>query len=74
MKVRKCSVGQARYNFSKLLDDAVLTRVVITRNGEKIAAIVSLADLELLSEIERLEETQSDDDGRRKRRAKDHVT
>ena len=46
---------EARDNFAELIDRAALSaeRIVITRHGEPMAAIVSLEDLELVEEIER---------------------
>jgi prevent-host-death family protein len=46
---------EARDNFAELIDRAALSseRIVITRHGEPMAAIVSLDDLELVEEIER---------------------
>ena len=46
---------EARDNFAELIDRAALSaeRIVITRHGEPMAALVSLEDLELVEEIER---------------------
>lgn len=46
---------EARDNFAELIDRAALTgeRIVITRHGEPMAALVSLDDLEMVEEIER---------------------
>ena len=46
---------EARDNFAELIDRAALSaeRIVITRHGEPMAALVSLDDLELVEEIER---------------------
>jgi len=46
---------EARDNFAELIDRAALTgeRIVITRHGEPMAALVSLDDLEIVEEIER---------------------
>ena len=46
---------EARENFAELIDRAALSaeRIVITRHGEPMAALISLEDLELVEEIER---------------------
>ena len=46
---------EARDNFAELIDRAALSseRIVITRHGEPMAALISLEDLELVEEIER---------------------
>ena len=46
---------EARDNFAELIDRASVSaeRIVITRHGEPMAALVSLEDLELVEEIER---------------------
>lgn len=46
---------EARDNFAELIDRAALTgeRIVITRHGEPMAALVSLDDLEIVEEVER---------------------
>lgn len=46
---------EARDNFAELIDRAALSseRIVITRHGEPMAALISLDDLELVEEIER---------------------
>ena len=46
---------EARDNFAELIDRAALAaeRIVITRHGEPMAALISLEDLELVEEIER---------------------
>ena len=46
---------EARENFAELIDRAATTRerIVITRHGEPMAALLSLEDLELIEEIER---------------------
>lgn len=52
---------EARENFAELIDRAALTgeRIVVTRHGEPMAALVSLDDLELIEEIERRLERRS---------------
>lgn len=46
---------EARENFSELIDRAAASgeRIVITRHGEPMAALLPLDDLELVEEIER---------------------
>jgi len=46
---------EARDNFAELIDRAALSaeRIVITRHGEPMAALISLDDLELIEEVER---------------------
>lgn len=46
---------EARENFSELIDRAAASgeRIVITRHGEPMAALLPLDDLELIEEIER---------------------
>lgn len=46
---------EARENFAELIDRAAAAgeRIVVTRHGEPMAALVSLGDLELIEEIER---------------------
>ena len=53
---RVYTTGEARDRLSEVVNEACygFKRVVLTRHGRKVAAIVSIADLELLKEIERL--------------------
>lgn len=46
---------EARENFAELIDRAATSgeRIVITRHGEPMAALLSLDDLELIEEVER---------------------
>ena len=46
---------EARENFAELIDRAATSgeRIVITRHGEPMAALLSLEDLELIEEVER---------------------
>jgi prevent-host-death family protein len=46
---------EARDNFAELIDRAALSaeRIVVTRHGEPMAALISLEDLELIEEVER---------------------
>ena len=52
------STVEARDSFSRLVDRAALgkDRIVVTRHGEPMVAIVPLEDLELLEQIERHQE------------------
>jgi prevent-host-death family protein len=54
--MREYTTGEARNRFSEVINEAVFgdERVVLTRHGKKIAAVVPLSDLELLTELERL--------------------
>jgi len=54
--MREYTTGQARDRFSEVINEAAFgdERVVLTRHGKKIAALVPLSDLELLTELERL--------------------
>lgn len=58
---------EARENFAELIDRAATSgeRIVITRRGEPMAALLSLDDLELIEELERRLEQKA----RRQRRA-----
>ncbi|HUF13266.1 MAG TPA: type II toxin-antitoxin system Phd/YefM family antitoxin [Longimicrobiales bacterium] len=61
---------EARENFAELIDRAATSgeRIVITRHGEPMAALVSLDDLELIEELERRLEQKA----RRQRAAAPH--
>ena len=54
--VRKYSTGEARDNFAQIVNETVYGdhRVVLTRHGKNIAALVPFSDLELLHELERV--------------------
>ena len=54
------SAEKARNSFSELLSHTAYSkdRVVVTRNGKKMAAIVSIEDLELLERLEDVEDTR----------------
>jgi prevent-host-death family protein len=54
--MREYTTGEARDNFAEVINETVFgnERVVLTRHGKKIAAIVPLSDFELLTELERL--------------------
>lgn len=67
------SAREAREEFSDLLNRAAYARdrIVITRNGKSVAAIISTADLELLealedaADLEALRQAREQDDGER---------
>lgn len=67
------SAREAREEFSDLLNRASYARerVVITRNGRPVAALISMEDLELLRVLEdasdqaALREARAEDDGER---------
>ncbi len=53
--MEKYTAKQARESFSDVIANASVgrKRVVITKNGRDVAAVVPISDLELLAEIER---------------------
>ena len=53
---RTYTTAEARDRFSEVVNEASYgaRRVVLTRHGKTVAAVVSVSDLELLQEIERL--------------------
>lgn len=61
------SAEKARNSFSELISHTAYSkdRVIVTRNGKKMAAIVSIQDLELL---ERLEDTMDTNELERMRK------
>ena len=61
------SAEKARNSFSELISHTAYSkeRVIVTRNGKKMAAIVSIEDLELL---ERLEDTMDTNELERMRK------
>jgi prevent-host-death family protein len=54
--MEKYTAKEARENFSEVISKAAYgsQRVVVTKNGRDSVAIVPIADLELLAELERL--------------------
>jgi prevent-host-death family protein len=54
--MRQYTTGEARERFSEVVNKAAYgaQRVLLTRHGKTIAAVVPMADLELLNEIERV--------------------
>ncbi len=54
--MRQYTTGEARDNFSELVNEAAYgaKRVVLTRHGKNVAAVVPISDLELLNELERI--------------------
>ena len=67
------SLGQLRGNLGDTVNRVAFAdeRVFITRNGKKVAAIVSIEDVELLDElemradVEALRQVRAEDDGTR---------
>ena len=67
------SLGQLRGNLGDTVNRVAFAdeRVFITRNGKKVAAIVSIEDVELLDElemradVEALRQARAEDDGTR---------
>jgi len=67
------SLGQLRGNLGDTVNRVAFAdeRVFITRNGKKVAAIVSIEDVELLDElemradVEALHQARAEDDGTR---------
>jgi prevent-host-death family protein len=53
---RVYTTAEARDRFSEVVNEASYgsKRVLLTRHGKSVAAVVSVADLELLQQIERL--------------------
>ena len=53
-KMSKVSAADAREQFAEVINSAAYghERVILTRRGKEIAAVVSLQDLELLEELE----------------------
>jgi prevent-host-death family protein len=53
---RQYTTGEARNRFSEVINEAAYGahRVVLTRHGKTIAAVVPISDLELLHELERI--------------------
>jgi prevent-host-death family protein len=53
---RTFTTAEARSRLSEVIDQARhgANRIVLTRHGKSVAAVVPIADLELLQEIERL--------------------
>lgn len=53
---RKYTTGEARDRFSEVVNEAAFgaERVILTRHGKDVAALVPISDLELLYELERL--------------------
>lgn len=54
--MRQYTTGEARNNFSELVNEAAYGahRVVLTRRKKPVAAVVPISDLELLNELERI--------------------
>ncbi len=54
--MRQYTTGEARSRFSEVVNEAAYgaQRVVLTRHGKNVAAVVPIADLELLHELERM--------------------
>jgi prevent-host-death family protein len=55
-------VSMARSSFSDLLNEVLIygERVVLERHGKPVAALVSVADLERLEELDGQEKTQGE--------------
>jgi PHD/YefM family antitoxin component YafN of YafNO toxin-antitoxin module len=54
--LRKRAAGEVRERFADIINEAVYssTRTVVMRHDKPVAAVVPIADLELLNEIERM--------------------
>lgn len=52
----KYTTGEARKRFSEVVSEAAYgkQRVVLTRNGKEIAALIPISDLQVFHELERL--------------------
>jgi prevent-host-death family protein len=55
-EIRTCAAGDARDHFSEVINQAAYgsKRIVLTRHGKNLAAVVPMSDFELLNELERL--------------------
>lgn len=58
--IRKLSAGEARERFSQIVNEAAYgaTRTVLCKHRKPVAAVVPIADLELLHELECLIDVQ----------------
>jgi prevent-host-death family protein len=56
MAMREYTTGEARDRFSEVINEAAFgdERVVLTRHGKPIAAIIPISVLEILRELERI--------------------
>ncbi len=54
--MRQYTTGEARNRFSEVINEAAYgaQRVVLTRHGKNVAAVVPISDLELIHELERI--------------------
>ena len=54
--MRKRTAGEVREHFADIVNEAVYssTRTVVLRHDKPVAAVIPIADLELLNEIERM--------------------
>jgi prevent-host-death family protein len=54
--MRQYTTGEARDRFAEVVNEAAYGahRVLLTRHGKTVAAVVPMADLELLNELERI--------------------
>jgi prevent-host-death family protein len=54
--MRQYTTGEARDRFSEVVNEAAYGahRIVLTRHGKTVAAVVPMSDLELLNELERI--------------------
>jgi PHD/YefM family antitoxin component YafN of YafNO toxin-antitoxin module len=53
---RKCAAGEVRENFADIINEAAYssTRTVVMRHDKPVAAVIPLADLAILEELERI--------------------
>ena len=53
---RTCAAGDARDNFADVVNEVAFgsKRIVLTRHGKDVAAVVPMSDMELLNELERI--------------------
>ena len=56
MLMRHYTTGEARDRFSQVINEAAYgaQRVVLTRHGKNVAAVVPISDLDLLNQLERI--------------------
>jgi prevent-host-death family protein len=54
--MRHYTTGEARERFSQVINEAAYgaKRVVLTRHGKNVAAVVPISDLDLLHQLERI--------------------
>ncbi len=61
MLMRHYTTGEARDRFSQVINEAAYgaQRVVLTRHGKNVAAVVPISDLDLLNQLERIVDVEA---------------